>query len=160
NELPPEHLNLSTSLFHLGQLKHVLSDLEESALLLRKALAIREKRLGRDDLLIADVQFELAWVLHDMRSDEQAETLIREVMKVRKQRLGAKPPQVAASNALLALVLVHLKRYDDAVKLSLANLDTSDMVQFTLAYQRAAGSRKQKKFGESEKAFHELLAII
>jgi serine/threonine protein kinase len=155
-QLPEDHPDLATSLFHLGLLRHFLDANPKAEPYYRQALAIREKHFGAKHLLVADVKFHLAWLCNDLRHHAEAEALLRDVVEVRTRELGKKNRRVAMTRALLAIALMMQGKDAEALQVSLATLDAPDVAQALTLYLRAMGYRKQGKFDEAEKAYRQL----
>jgi serine/threonine protein kinase/tetratricopeptide (TPR) repeat protein len=158
-QLPSDHPDLASSQYHLAQFQHNRFELEQAEVLYRRALAIREKHFGTGHVLTADIKFHLAWLLNDRHRSEEAEPLLREVIEARTRAWGARHRQVAHARVVLAIVLMRIHKEAEALQITLANMDTSDMVQGTLAFHRANSYRSQRNWVESEKAYREMLAI-
>jgi serine/threonine protein kinase len=158
-QLPSDHPDLASSQYHLAQFQHNRYELEQAEVLYRRALAIRERHFGTGHVLTADIKFHLAWLLNDRHKSEEAEPLLREVIEARTREWGARHRQVAHARVVLAIVLMRIHKEAEALQITLATMDTSDMVQGTLALYRAASYRRQRNFAESEKAYRELLTI-
>ncbi len=126
-ELGRDHLDLATSLFHLGQL-YTEQHREEARGLLEEALAIRERKLGALAPEIAEVLNSLA-VLHGMQGElAEAEPLFRRALEVREKSLGPFAPEVAASLNNLAIVRASLGHPEESEPLFRRGLEIREKV--------------------------------
>ncbi|HEY0479611.1 MAG TPA: serine/threonine-protein kinase [Kofleriaceae bacterium] len=105
-------LELADSLYQLALVDrdHRTSDSTES--LLRRALAIRTRLLGGDDLSVADVLEELA--NRSARTMREADDGYRRALDIRRHHLGDNDPRLVASVAGMAGRYSASARYDEA----------------------------------------------
>eukprot|EP00931_Biecheleriopsis_adriatica_P059780 TRINITY_DN35834_c0_g1_i1.p1 TRINITY_DN35834_c0_g1~~TRINITY_DN35834_c0_g1_i1.p1 ORF type:complete len:1334 (+),score=318.69 TRINITY_DN35834_c0_g1_i1:154-4155(+) len=91
--------------------------MDEAVLLLRKAVATREKRLGEDSLSLADSLHELGSVLLRRGGKADLEPALHSLAKsasIREQTLGKKHLSYAASLHQLGQAHLHIKLFEEA----------------------------------------------
>lgn len=113
NGFGPSSAQTAVSLTNLGHL-YIDEDKPESLDVLKKALAIREETLGRDNPLVAESLDDVATVLKAMGRFGSAKPLLQRAVAINQQAYGAVHPRVAKSMSNLADDLQSLKDYDKA----------------------------------------------
>src|SRR5262249_37661251 len=156
-----EHLDVATSLFHLGWWHNDSGDFEKAEELYRRALAIRLKHLPADSLPVAECKFNLGWAL-SLSAKPEAEELFREAIAVRRKRCGDKHYEVAAAKAGLAAVLIDAGKYLEAVGPGTEALtfvmesegkDRDSTLKAAGLFQKGMLLKGLKSYGPAEKAF-------
>ncbi|MCB1606363.1 MAG: serine/threonine protein kinase [Xanthomonadales bacterium] len=88
--------------------------LDEAEVFYRRALAIRQDKLGSDDADVAITLGGLGYLLHLRERWPEAEALQLEALRILEQQLGPMHPRVAASLHNLGLLELQLGRLDNA----------------------------------------------
>lgn len=150
---------------------------------LRRALALREAKLGTNHLSVAECAFHLGNNLSDQRKFADAEPLLRRAEHICKWKNGTYHVTVGTCQAALALNYSLAGRYDEAEKLYTAALKIlgtqSTTAKFTGAnevqdtvfvpnYRRVMQIRMElaqtlhaaKKYKDAEDAFKKLVKLI
>jgi CHAT domain-containing protein/Tfp pilus assembly protein PilF len=96
---------------------------DEAKPLSERALAIREKAVGPDNLDLADILDQLAIVLSVKADYAKAEPLFQRALKIRETELGANHPDVALSLNNLALFYQFQGEYEKAASLFQRSID-------------------------------------
>ncbi|MCB1740948.1 MAG: CHAT domain-containing protein [Gammaproteobacteria bacterium] len=110
----PGDLDVARVLNGLAALRVDLGDPAAAQPLLTRALAIRERALGSDHLLVASTLGNLGSVLQDLGRYAQAERHLQRAARIREQQLGATHPDVAQSLNNLAGLYDAQARYLEA----------------------------------------------
>ncbi|HYT89642.1 MAG TPA: serine/threonine-protein kinase, partial [Gemmataceae bacterium] len=108
---------LAASLHSLAWLHHERGNYPTAIKLYREALQLRETEAERDEVAIANHQFNLAWVLTEIEQYDEAEQLLRKVIARRLARFGPDHRETALAKAALAAVYLDAGR--DAAALPL-----------------------------------------
>ncbi|HSM14068.1 MAG TPA: serine/threonine-protein kinase [Thermoanaerobaculia bacterium] len=112
--LGPDHLDVASSLVHLGGVDYLAGEYEEAERALRRALEIRERALGPDHPQVADVLDHLGSV-HDIQAEhDEAEPLLRRALAIRERALGPDDLEVAASLDDLGVLELDRGRFAEA----------------------------------------------
>ncbi|NBV23159.1 MAG: tetratricopeptide repeat protein [Proteobacteria bacterium] len=151
---------------------------------LRRALALREARLGAHHLSVAECAFYLGGNLSDQKKYADAEQLLRRAESICKWKSGAYHPLVGTCQAALAHNYALAGRYDEADKLYTAALkilgtqssstkfdggpDVIVRTTFIPDYPRVMQIRLEqaqtlelaKKYAEAETGFKKLIKLI
>jgi CHAT domain-containing protein len=96
--------------------------------LYQRALAIYEKRLGKEHFLVAYSLGNLATLYVELGNDSQAEPLIQRALAIREKVLGKEHPLVADSLGNLALLYVTQGNYSQAEPLIQRSLAITEKV--------------------------------
>ena len=113
--LPGDHVDVATSLDHLGEVVASSPNFAEAEPILRQALAMRRRLLGTDNLAVADSLDHLADVLRHVSGKVlEAESLQREALALRRKLLGNQHPVVANSLFHLGKILQDARRLSEA----------------------------------------------
>ncbi len=150
---------------------------------LRRALALREAKLGANDINVAECAFVLGGNLSEQRKFTEAETHLKRAEHIAKWKAGSYHPVVATCQAALARNYFLAGRYDEADKLYVAALrilgtlnikttfsgpnEVQDNV-FVPNYRRVMQIRLEqaqslhagKKYKEAEEAYKKLVKLI
>ncbi|KAK4186675.1 kinesin light chain, partial [Podospora australis] len=90
-----------------------------------KAREVREKQLGKRDLMTLASTTLFGMILEDRGQWEEAEKLFAQVMETRKTKLGADHPDTLTSMANLASTYRNQGRWEEAEKLDVQVMETS-----------------------------------
>jgi tetratricopeptide (TPR) repeat protein len=88
--------------------------LAETERLYRRALAVDEKSLGPDHILVANRVLDLAVLLHKTNRLAEAEPLYRRALEINEKNLGSEHPMVAVVLNNLAVLLLARNRFAEA----------------------------------------------
>ncbi|RYP75129.1 hypothetical protein DL771_002590 [Monosporascus sp. 5C6A] len=115
-------------LLHIGQSYSILGKYKEAELILRPAVELREKVLGREhpDTLVSMNNF--AEDLRNQGRYEKAEQIHRQTLELREQVLGREHPNTLASISNLALVLDSRGKHDEAEQMQRQTLELREQV--------------------------------
>ncbi len=150
---------------------------------LRRALAVREAKLGTNHMSVAECAFYLGGNLTEQRNFAEAELLLKRAEYIAKWKTSSYSPVVGTCQAALARNYALAGRYDDADKLYTAALrvlgtlnsktqfKSADMLEeriFVPDYRRVMQIRMEqaqnlhsaKKYAETETAFKKLVKLI
>ncbi len=116
--LGPQHPMLAHSLIGLALSYRHSGRYAEAEALLQQALKIRKRALGPDHAEVAHSLVQLARFYSSQGKHSQAETLYQQALKIREDRLGPDHPDVASLLRNYALLLMSVKRKDEAVQLA------------------------------------------
>jgi tetratricopeptide (TPR) repeat protein len=110
-----DHVEVASSLLHLGNVLTHKADYEEAERYLRVALATRTRLHGLDSVEVAETRMRLAKVMTDTGRYPEAEALLREVLAVRTQKLGPRHPEVASCIEAIGLNYYDRGEYEESV---------------------------------------------
>jgi len=151
---------------------------------LRRALGLREAKLGTNHLSVAECVFHLGNNLSDQKKFDEAEPLLKRAEHICKWKNGAYHPTVGTCQAALARNHSLAGRYAEAEKLYIAALkilgtqattrkfkDRPDIIEervFVPDYRRVMQIRMElaqtlhlaKKYKDAEDAFTQLVKLI
>ncbi|PAW73559.1 MAG: hypothetical protein B9S33_22420 [Pedosphaera sp. Tous-C6FEB] len=176
-------LRLIETLFLSARVREVDKQFAEAEPHWRRALALREAKLGTNHLNVAECVFHLGNNLSGQQKFADAEQLLRRAEHICKWKNGSYHMTVGTCQAALALNYSLAKRYDEAEKLYTAALrilgSQSTTTKFTGAnevqdtvfipnYRRVMQIRMEqaqtlhaaKKYKDAEDAFKKLLKLI
>lgn len=128
-----DHPNLATTITNLGSVRYHTNRLAEAEQLMRRALVLEEASLGPDHPNVARCLGNLGLLLQQTRCFAEAEALQRRALSIEERSRGVDHPNVAISLANLAGVLRLSGRCQEALPLSVRQL------QIFLSCSRAAG---------------------
>jgi len=114
-------LSLAETLNQMTHLYIKQKRYDEARTNLQKALAIREKALGKNSEKTAETQGNLALVEHKCGHDVEAEKLYKQVIATKRQAKSATSLAITLTN--LANLYGEMKRFDEAKALYLEALD-------------------------------------
>ena len=145
---------------------HQLAEWAEAEPLMRRALAIDEKNLGREHPSVARDLNNLATLLQATNRLNKAEPLMRRALAIDEKSLGKEHPNVAAALNNLAQLLYATNRLDEAEPLmrrALAIYERSfgpEHPNVATALNNLAGLLQSTQlFGEAEPLMRQALAI-
>jgi tetratricopeptide (TPR) repeat protein len=140
--------------------------LAETERLYRRALAIDEKSLGLDHILVANRIIDLAVLLHKTSRLAEAEPLYRRALEINEKNLGSEHPMVAIALNNLAVLLLARSRIAEAEPLmrrALAidekNLGPDDMTVAVRLNNLALLLQSTKRLADAELLYRRALAI-
>src|SRR5262245_17558321 len=107
--LGPNHLEVATGLFYLGELMRRTGEYHQADSLTRRALAIRSAALGPRHLANAEILMQLSSALVYLSDARGAAELARQALEIRRASLGPNDPLVVIS---LEWHASHLRRLD------------------------------------------------
>jgi tetratricopeptide (TPR) repeat protein len=116
--LGPEHPAVAHSLVCLARSYQHQWKYAEAEALLQQALKIRKRALGPEHPEIAHSLIQLAKLYSSQGKHTQAEPLYQQALKIRENALGPEHPDVALLLKNYALLLMGMKRKDEAVQLA------------------------------------------
>ena len=175
---------LVETLFMAAGLEQARKRFADAEAHLRRALAVREGRLGTNHLSVAECVFHLGNNLSDQKKFTEAEPLLKRAEHIAKWKTSAYHPTVGTCQAALARNYSLAGRYDEADKLYTAALkilgtQTSttkfkggpDVIEerlFVPDYRRVMQIRMEqaqtlhlaKKYKDAEGAFKKLVKLI
>ncbi|MEM7584660.1 MAG: serine/threonine-protein kinase [Acidobacteriota bacterium] len=112
----PEHADVGSYHHNLAWMERNLERPWQAEEHYRQALASWIAGQGSDHPLVAMARHNLGWLLSaDPARLDEAEALVRQALSSRQRKLGDEHPSVADSRVLLAELLRHRGRVDDAV---------------------------------------------
>lgn len=100
--------------YQLATLYFQLGRVDDAGQHLKRALTIRERRLGPDHPLVADTLAALAEAAIAREEFVAGAEMLARAIRIREGRLGARHPSIALAAGRLALCYLRLGRYDDA----------------------------------------------
>jgi tetratricopeptide (TPR) repeat protein len=160
------HLDVAASLHNLAWAHHHRGDYDKAEGLYRKALTIRRRHKGDDDLQATSTLLNLAWLRAEGQDYKEAERLFREVIATRRRQLGNDHPEVALARLGLATLLLHLGRDSEAAATGLEAMQIlhKDEGENTLVKALGLGiqgvrQRRSKQYPEAVSSLHKCLAI-
>jgi eukaryotic-like serine/threonine-protein kinase len=112
SSLPGRELDLAESLFQLGLSDPKSGGKYTAESVMRRALDIRLRLLGPDDLIVADTLEELAARIGD--DTRESEAYHTRALKIRRRRSGPDDPRLIGSIAGMAWQYSDSGRYDEA----------------------------------------------
>eukprot|EP00002_Diphylleia_rotans_P000210 TRINITY_DN10106_c0_g1_i1.p1 TRINITY_DN10106_c0_g1~~TRINITY_DN10106_c0_g1_i1.p1 ORF type:complete len:192 (-),score=42.92 TRINITY_DN10106_c0_g1_i1:165-740(-) len=155
---PSSKLLTSDICHNLGCCSDRLSNLPEAMKFYQRALCIRERELGPDDLACSDTRICLANVLKDMRKQKDAYNLLLHSCRVCEAQLGTQHPQTVEAYFYIGKLCLDMGDPHQAVEFlhkvvegRVANLGDFHALtdEAILLHKRASLQAKQKKIRTS-----------
>jgi tetratricopeptide (TPR) repeat protein len=113
--VPADHsLIFAEYLKKWGEAAYDSGDYANAASPLERALEIKKKILGKDDVQVADCLNMLAMLYNDLGKCRDAERMLRHALRILKKNLGPDHPNVAATLNNLALLYGGQCKYKEA----------------------------------------------
>lgn len=174
---------LVETLFLAAELQRARKKFAEAEPHLRRALAVREAKLGTNHMSVAECVYHLGGNMTEQRKFAEAEALLKRAEYIAKWKTSSYSPVVGTCQAALARSYALAGRYDEADKLYTAALKVlgtvssktqfkgPDMLEerlFVPDYRRVMQIRMEqaqtlhsaKKYKEAEESFKKLLKLI
>lgn len=107
-------LDTAHTLHQLGRCLRERGRMDDAEEFLRRALEIREVRLGKDDLRVANILYELAACIEPDYRQAEAESLWRRCLAIQEDQLGKDHEQVAYTLHQLAVCIDGAGNHEDA----------------------------------------------
>lgn len=111
-EKGPENLETTGAQNLLGDILTRTGELEEAEKLLIRALEIRKRTLGENQLQVADVCLNLGTVYKEMGNLEEAEKQVKEALRIRKLGLSEDHLEIANASSNLGTIYMEMGRYE------------------------------------------------
>jgi serine/threonine-protein kinase len=169
SSIPDGELGLADSLYQLGWIDSETGHYRLADSLLRRALVIRVKLLGPDDLAVADVLERLAYnVVHSVPLHEAIDDM-RRVLEIRRAKLAASDPRIVSSVAGLAALYSLAGYHDNADALfrdGMALRDRAPVAEHchagysTLLYELGVLRYREGYFGDAERYTDAAIACL
>lgn len=176
-------LRLIETLFLAASIQAADKHFDEAEPHLRRALALREAKLGTNDINVAECAFHLGGNLSEQRKFTEAETQLKRAEHIAKWKAGSYHPVTATCQAALARSYYLAGRYAEADKLYVAALKVlgsqsskttfsgpNEILEsvFMPNYQRVTQMRteqalclhNEKKYKEAEEAFKKVVKLV
>jgi eukaryotic-like serine/threonine-protein kinase len=113
-----EQPEVQAQMFDLtGQVYSRLGNYNQAIDLLNRALSIRNREFGEEDITTASTKVQLATIMHKSGNYENAEPLLREALSTQRQLLSSDHPEVASTLSTLGGVLMGTGKYEEAESL-------------------------------------------
>jgi eukaryotic-like serine/threonine-protein kinase len=119
---PGENEEMASALYNLGTARLKLGRWDEGEKMLRQALEVRRKVLGRWDSRVAETLNRLAKVF-DVSNPAEAEKLYRDALEIQEKALGPRSQEAASLRHNLGLAMLRQQRIKEAEDQLRATLD-------------------------------------
>jgi tetratricopeptide (TPR) repeat protein len=113
-KLGPNDLKVAQTINQMTHLFVHEKKYEEAVPLLKRALDIRMKALGENNMLTAENLGNLALVDHKLGDDLEAEKLYQRALEIKEKKLGDRSPSVAITKTNLANLYAEMKNFSEA----------------------------------------------
>jgi tetratricopeptide (TPR) repeat protein len=125
----------------------------------RRALAIDERSLGPDHILVANRIIDLAVLLHNTNRLAEAEPLYRRALEISEKNLGFEHPTVAVALNNLAMLLLATDRFAEAERLMRRALAIDERTVAVRLNNLALLLQSTRRVAEAELLYRRALAI-
>jgi serine/threonine-protein kinase len=159
-------LELARSLKEVAEIRRVQRDFKGAEPLILQSLAIRERRVGKDDPLYSEALNTLGMIKQDSGDYKSAEPILRQALEINRRKLGNDHLQTAISIGNLGGLLHNRGQQKEAESLLREGLAIRRSMHGDLHWRTALSMRRLArllaeigKFSETEALLTESLAI-
>jgi len=173
---PENEADLASSLFNMGVLTRLKGNYKEAESFLRRAMEIRSRVLGINNLATAEIEIILAWTLIESQRfgspdhpEYQAEfdKLAQHALAVQQRELGANHRDVGVTYLIMSWRYSAVKDFAAMEKMLLAAVKAfakqeagKSLTHALVDYQLAALARRQRKYPKAEKHYRASIEML